>query len=350
MEPEEMRKQMEKSNSELVEILNRRMELSMRMKAMTEDVGDPEAGLIDQIDEKDLGKVRKTYADNILKCVVKETKSLHNKKFDLIGFHGEHGAFSEVAALKFKEDGLTIGHAEYIDIFDGVRSGQLDFGVVPIEHSLSGAADLIGHLLYKNNLKVIAEVRIPVNFCLMTLPDTDYREIKVVYSHRQAIAQCRDFLKRNHLVAKPYYDAAGAGMMLSKDRPAATAVIASELCARFYDLNIIKKNIKDRKQNYSRFLVLSKKESKNGGGKCSVIFSMEQKAGTLTNVLKLFSGADINLARIDSLAIMDEPGQYAFMLDFHGSDRDDNVKRVLVKVKKETTMYKFLGCYKEDNH
>ena len=133
--------------------------------------------------------------------------------------------------------------------------------------------------------------------------------------------------------------------MLAEDRPKASAAIASNLAAGLYDLEIIKEDIADLDRNMTRFLVLSKEESREGGDKCSAVFSTEHKAGTLFRVLEVFANKEINLTRIES--VPDTPGSYVFFLDFMGSCKDDNIVKALKAVEGITVNFRLLGCYKE---
>ena len=126
------------------------------------------------------------------------------------------------------------------------------------------------------------------------------------------------------------------------------AVIASKLCAEIYNLEVIKENIQDFQSNYTRFLILAKKENKQPSDKHSIIFSTAHKAGCLFAVLKIFADAGINLTRIESLPSRDDPGNYVFFLDFQGNDIQGNVEKILEEVKQKTMMLKYLGCYTEE--
>jgi prephenate dehydratase/chorismate mutase/prephenate dehydratase len=184
---------------------------------------------------------------------------------------------------------------------------------------------------------------------LLTLPGVDYKDIKAVYSHPQAISQCRSFIERNKLEGRPYYDTAGAAKMLGSSIPANSAVIASLRCAQLYGLEIIKEGIEDHKENYTRFVVISKKENAPTVkllNKTSIIFSLPDRAGTLFEVLKLFSEADMNLTRIESMPRRDLPGSYYFFLDFIGNSYDKKTVNILAEIEKVSTKYNFLGCYK----
>jgi prephenate dehydratase/chorismate mutase/prephenate dehydratase len=170
----------------------------------------------------------------------------------------------------------------------------------------------------------------------------------VVYSHPQALSQCRTFLNRHQLEARPFYDTAGAAKMLSKEKPKMAAAIANHLCAELYNLEVIKENVQDHKENFTRFLVLAKEEQINSTNKCSLIFSTPHKAGALFEVLKIFADARINLTRIESLPYREDPGNSIFFLDFQSDSIHDNIKKILGKVKEKTVMLKYLGCYKEE--
>ena len=133
--------------------------------------------------------------------------------------------------------------------------------------------------------------------------------------------------------------------MLAERRPKASAAIASSLAADLYDLEVIKEAIEDLNRNMTRFLVLSKEENREEGDKCSIIFATEHKAGTLFRVLEVFAKENINLTRIES--VPNEPGNYAFFLDFMGSSKEERVLEALKEVEKITADFRLLGCYKE---
>jgi prephenate dehydratase/chorismate mutase/prephenate dehydratase len=133
--------------------------------------------------------------------------------------------------------------------------------------------------------------------------------------------------------------------MLMETRPKASAAIASKLAAGLYNLEILKENVEDLDRNLTRFIVLSRQNNPEDGDKCSIIFSTEHKAGTLFRVLEVFAKNNINLTRIES--IPDEPGNYAFFLDFVGSNKDKNIIEALDEVKEITRSIRLMGCYKE---
>jgi prephenate dehydratase len=219
---------------------------------------------------------------------------------------------------------------------------------VPVENSLEGAVTQVNDLLTATTLKVIGEAKVTVSHCLLASEESDYREIRQVYSHPQALAQCRNFLMRNNLEPRPYYDTAGAAKMLARENPRAAAAIASSLSADLYNLEIIKEGIEDGPSNSTRFLLLSREPFANGGDKTSVIFATPHEAGRLFAVLQLFAEAQINLTRIASMPLRSDPDNYCFFLDFEGSEKDEKVAEIMNEMEKHTISLKNLGSYPTD--
>lgn len=349
MSLDEVRRKIDSIDFEIMKLLQERMELAMRTKRMKEGIEDPEReiALIGNLTKHVHGLIRPDFSERLFKEIIAESKWVQKQDLKYIGFQGEHGAFGELAAGGYDDDLLPISCPSFVDVFDGVRNGYLEFGIVPVENSLEGAVTEVSDLLADTELKVVGAVKLPVHHCLLALPDTDYREIKVVYSHPQALAQCRKFIARNKLEAMPFYDTAGAAKFLSSSKPKAAAAIASSLCTKLYNLEVIKENIEDSAHNYTRFFVLSKDKGRSSGDKCSIIFSVRHEAGALFKVLRLFADVDINLTRIESRPLRTDPGNYTFLMDFLGSESDGKVEDALEKVKGATQTFRLLGFYKE---
>jgi len=347
MKPEGILSKIDKIDRELLVLLQERMGMALRLRKYPEPDGElnQEKDTLERMERLNLDLVKRSFSRQLLKTIVEESKRLQNEDRRLVAFQGEHGAYGEVASRSLVPAGAYIPCLEFIDVFRGVEAGDFDLGVVPVENSLEGAVTQVNDLLTTTELKVIGETKVDVNHCLLATDATDYREIRVVYSHPQALAQCRDFLMRNKLEARPYYDTAGAAKMLARENPKAAAAIASALCAELYDLEIIKEGIEDGPSNSTRFLLLSKKPYGQKGDKTSVIFAVAHEAGKLYNVLKLFAEAEINLTRISSMPLRSDPSNYSFFLDFEGSQEDANVAEVLEQMEAMTISLKNLGSY-----
>lgn len=350
MKLDEIRKKIDKIDRELLVLLQERMGLALRSKKFKETVTDPgrEEEVMARVDRMNLDLVERSFTRQLLKTIVQESKRLQEEDRKLVAFQGEHGAYGEVAARRLVGGGAFIPCMEFADVFRGVEEGYLDLGVVPVENSLEGAVTQVNELLTTTTLKVVGEAKVPVNHCLLATEATSYRDIRVVYSHPQALAQCRGFLLRNNLEPRPYYDTAGAAKMLARENPRASAAIASALSGELYDLEIIKECIEDGPANTTRFLLIARNSNTNGGEKTSIIFAVPHKAGRLYEALKLFADAEINLTRISSMPLRSDPGNYSFFLDFEGSEKDEKIADVLKQMEKLTISMKRLGSYPAD--
>jgi prephenate dehydratase/chorismate mutase len=343
-----LRKKIDKIDRRIVELLNQRMELAIRSRNFKHYIsdGDREQQVFENVRKSSRNILKPEFTEKLYKLIIDESKNVQLQRLKLIGFQGEHGAYSEVAALSYNASLIPVSCKEFIEVFDETFTGKIDFGIVPIENSIEGAVTQVNDLLTLTDLKIIGEVNIPVHHCLLALPEAEYRDLKVVYSHPQALAQCRKFILRHGLEPRPFYDTAGAAKMLSENRLEATGIIANRICADLYHLDIIKENIEDHESNSTRFIILSKETAGEPGDKCSIIFSVKHKAGGLFAVLKTFYDKGINLTRIESRPLKNDPGKYVFFMDFEGSEHEDRVANALKKVMKSTTSFKFLGCYK----
>ncbi|MBN2801988.1 MAG: prephenate dehydratase [Deltaproteobacteria bacterium] len=348
MRLEQIRAAINKSDRDLISLLAKRMELAIRTRPFKKDTLDTgrEEAVIKNAKNARFGVLTEDFVEEIIKGIMSESRKLQDKNLTLVAFQGEHGAYSEIACRQLvKDNGAYIPNEKFRDVFEGVEMGAFDVGIVPVENSLEGAVTQVNNLLVKTKLKVIGETVVRIDHCLMAKKGTDPKEIKIVYSHPQALGQCAEFINKNNLEARPYYDTAGAAkMIIDKNRPA--GAIASPLCADFYGLEIIQEHIEDDNSNQTRFLMLSKEPLKEEGNKCSLVFSTTDEAGQLLKVLSIFADNKINLTRIASMPNREDHGNYNFFLDFEGSDRDPAIVKIIEDVKANSQSMNFLGCYK----
>ncbi len=347
MNLEDIRKRLDKIDYQIIKLLDARMELALKSKKFKEKIEDVkrEQEVLQKIRQQSRGLIDPDFCENLYKNIISESKKLQSMDYKLIAFQGEHGAYSEVAARIWDETLVPIPCPDFTEIFEEVESGVYDYGIIPVENNTGGVVTQVNQLILNTNLYVVGAVELQIHHCLLAAPGTDYRELHAVYSHTQALEQCRQFIARNKLQPIPYYDTAGAARMLAEEEPTSSAAIASKLSAELYNLEIIKENIEDFDQNITRFLIFSKEESPEEGDKCSIIFSTAHKAGTLFRVLEVFAKRNINLTRIESTP--NQKGSFAFFLDLVGSKNDQNVIDALEEVKKLTTDFRLLGCYRE---
>lgn len=265
-----------------------------------------------------------------------------------IAFQGELGAYSEMAVYSFFGQEVEVKPCKSFDeVFENVKKGNVDYGVVPIENSIEGSVNRTYDLFLEYDLKVRGEIIIRISHCLIANKGTKIEQIKAVYSHPQALAQCRKFLEQNKLKAISNFDTAGSVKMIKEEKMTDAAAIASERAAQIYDMTILAREIEDVKNNSTRFFVLDKKDAPyTGEDKTSIIFAAKSIPGALHKVLKEFADRDINLTKIESRPTKQTPWEYHFYLDFEGHITEQKCQKALKNIEDKTIFIKILGSYK----
>jgi prephenate dehydratase len=266
-----------------------------------------------------------------------------------VAFQGERGAFSEIASKKFFTGNITtLPSFSFEDVFIKVKKGSAGFGVIPIENSLYGSVFESYDLLLKYSLTIIGELNLQINHHLLASNNYKLNQIKKVYSHPQALGQCSEFLKKlKNAKLVPTYDTAGSALISLKDKSVANAAIASSEAAGIYNLKILKSNIQNNRENFTRFLVISK--SKNYKHvvkpKTSICFELKSMPGALFKALSVFALREIDLLKIESRPIPHKPFQYIFYTDLLGSLEDEKVKKAINHLSEISISIKKFGTY-----
>lgn len=272
-----------------------------------------------------------------------------------VAFQGERGAYGEMATLQYFPDVKLLPLKSFQDVFDAAETGKVEYIVVPVENSIEGSINEIYDLLLQTKMNVVGEIYQRVRHCLIANRGT--KMIRYVHSHPQALAQCRAYLQNKGLKPMPTYDTAGAAKMIKENKMVDSAAIASKRAAELYDMEILDEGIEDRKNNYTRFFVLSPKKKKSGksdphdiGGynhKTSIIFSVRHVPGALFGILGEFAIRKINLTKIESRPTKETPWEYNFYVDFEGHLQNKAVHEALLSIKPKTSYIKILGSYKK---
>lgn len=269
-----------------------------------------------------------------------------------VTFQGERGAYSEMATLQYFPNAKVMPKKSFQDVFDSIETCEANYAVVPIENSIEGSINETYDLLLQTKTTVTGEIYQRVRHCLIVNKGTTLDELEAVYSHPQAIAQCRNYLQLKRLDSVLTYDTAGAVKMIKERKIMNAAAIASRRAAEIYDMDVLEEGIEDRKNNFTRFLVLSKIKTKTkteptGHDRTSIIFSVKHLPGALVGILKEFSSREINLTRIESRPTKETPWEYNFYVDFEGHCDDETIKKALQSIKNKTAFFKILGSYKK---
>lgn len=263
-----------------------------------------------------------------------------------VAIYGELGSYTEQAAIHYFGRGAKLTPCRYIsEVFESVEHGT-DYGIVPIENSIEGAVTATYDQLIGLRLNIVGETIIRINHCLIARKGVSLRDVRKVYSHQQALGQCKEYLQKLKIEAIPYYDTAGSVKMLGEQGFGDSAAIASERAAQMYGMKILSKDIETNKHNYTRFLVVSKKASASRGNKTSIVFTAKNKPGSLYDALSAFAKNNVDLTYIQSRPVIGRPWIYNFYVDFKGDAHDEKIKDTLSQLRKAAKFVKILGSYK----
>ena len=262
-----------------------------------------------------------------------------------VSFQGERGAYSEAAARSFfTEEVETIPLSTFKEVLESTISNKTDFSVLPVENSLEGSVGESYDLLYSTSLNAMGEIYHRIEHCL--IGNGKLEEIDTVYSHPQALGQCRDFIQNYNMKTVPTYDTAGSVKIIKEINKTNVACIASKTASEIYKMPIISEKIANNLNNYTRFLVLSQKTSKEtGNDKTSIIFSIKHEPGTLFRIIENFHNYNINLTKIESRPTKSTTWEYNFYVDFEGHAKNPQISKMLEKIKNETLFMKTLCSY-----
>jgi len=265
-----------------------------------------------------------------------------------VGFYGVTGSFSEQALKEyFGEKVDTKAISEFEDIFLELKYGKINYGVIPIENSSTGAISEVYDLLNKYNFYITGEKYLKISQNLMGIKGSTLDNIKEVYSHPQGIEQSMEFLKGyKQWKLIPYKSTAKSAELVKERQDKTLVAIASAKAAEIYDLEILQRNVNSNATNMTRFVVIGKEiESNAQSNKTSLVLSTTHKAGSLYHVLKHFAENNINLLKIESRPIKDKPWEYFFYIDFQGNTNDDKITSAIKLIKKNSHYFKILGNY-----
>ena len=262
-----------------------------------------------------------------------------------VSFQGERGAYSEAAARSFFNEQIeTIPQTTFVEVLESASSDKTQYAVLPVENSLEGSVGESYDLLYSTSLNATGEIYHRIEHCLIGTGNID--EIDTVYSHPQALGQCRKFIEEHHMKTIPAYDTAGSVKMVKEINKKNCACIASKDAAEIYEMPIILDNIANNLNNYTRFLILSKENnSETGNDKTSIIFSIKHEPGSLYRIIENFNKNNVNLTKIESRPTKSNTWEYNFYVDFEGHQNNSKILEMLKKIKQETLFMKILGSY-----
>ena len=273
-----------------------------------------------------------------------------------IAFQGELGAFSQQAIRQLLGPRAEPApYQRFDEVFAALKGQKVAAAVLPIENTLHGSVHENYDLLLRYDFEITAETSVRIVHNLIAPPGVPFERIRKVYSHPVALNQCLDFFRHHKRIDRvTFYDTAGSVKMIMKDRPPDAAAIASELAAKIYGGRILRREIEDDRQNFTRFFLLepagSKPRTLRGGAKnpwkTSLVFSTKNIPGALFRALSALALRDLNLVKIESRPLRGKPWEYLFYLDLLGRSNDPVVQKALGHLEELADFLRVLGTYR----
>lgn len=267
----------------------------------------------------------------------------------VVAYQGEPGAYSEAAAQRYAPDATLRPCPSFEDVFRAVESGMAAFGVLPIENSIGGTIHRNYDLLLEHSLRIVGDLELKVVHSLIALPGTTIDQVRQIYSHPQALAQCDRYLRSlPGIEVVATYDTAGSAKLIKDRQLAGAAAIASERAAAVFGLQVLESGIQDFADNITRFLVVAPQPidaSSISTNKTTVVFTLSNEPGALFKALSVFALRGIDLTKLESRPIPGRPWEYLFYVDLAVGAQDARCARALAHLGEFAPMLRNLGSY-----
>jgi prephenate dehydratase len=264
-----------------------------------------------------------------------------------LAYQGEPGAFSEAASRQVEETAEMVPCKSFEDVFAAVSGGGADYGVLPIENSIGGSIHRNFDLLLEHDLPIVGEVEVPVVHHLLALPGRTLADIRRIYSHPQAIAQCDRFLRTlSDVEITATYDTAGSAKLIADQALGDAAAIASARAGEVFGLEAVRSSIQDFDTNTTRFIVIGRKPlSPAPPDKTSIVFTLANEPGALFKALAAIALRGIDLTKLESRPIPARKWEYLFYVDLAAARDDEACARALAHLAEFAPMVRVLGSY-----
>lgn len=268
-------------------------------------------------------------------------------------FQGVEGAYSYAAMRTYFGDSIQSFHVKtWKDAVDAVQKGEADYAVLPIENSTAGIVADIYDLLMEYDLYIAGEQIIRCQHALLGVKGASLEDIRTVYSHPQALSQCKRFLQEHPLWKQvPWENTAGSAKKICEDKDKSQAAIASLEAARFYNLDVLKEQVYYNSANCTRFIIVGNQPVfQKDAGKISICFELPHETGSLYKMLSHIIYNGLNMTKIESRPIPGKNWQYRFFVDFEGNLTQPEVKNALLGIRQEADLLKILGNYQQEGY
>jgi len=378
MDIQDLNRQMDSIDAELVNLYCRRMDTARAIGAVKRENGLPladsegERNLLNRVSvlagpEKEHG-VRALYhllADHsrlyqlmdgrpqsalgqLVLSTLENTPPLFPEKA-AVACQGVEGAYSQQACEKMIRYPSITYFRTFEDVFDAIESGACRYGILPIENSLAGSVNSVYGQMHRHNFYIIRSTRLKIDHTLLALPGTKIEDVRDIYSHEQAIHQCSACLARHsEWHVNVCSNTAAAARMIRESGRTDAAAISSVRCASLYGLNILASDIQDNSNNHTRFICISKEpEIYPGADHTSLMLVLPDRPGALYQLLSRFNALGINLTKLESRPIPGKDFEFMFYFDLDVSVYSPVFARLLEELDVTLQQFSWLGSYSE---
>ena len=351
MNLDDIRRQIDTIDQELLGLLNRRADLVHEVGVVKKRDGlqiyapEREEALLRRLISMNEGRLSETSIRAIYREIMSAALALED---DLkIAYLGPEGTWTHQAAVK--KFGHSVSYSpqpNFADVFDQVTRRKADYGVVPIENSTEGAVSHTLDLFVDSPLHICSQILLRIENCLMAaIPRS---EIRTLYSHPQVFGQCRSWIHKNFPNADlvEVSSTTKAAQIAQEQAKQGAAALGGPLAAEIYGLDLLETNIQDRATNTPRFLVIGEKTCPpTGHDRTSILFAIHDRPGSLVKALQAFDNFHINLSKIESRPSKRKDWEYVFYVDLAGHCEDPQVAEALAELHQHCSMIKLLGSY-----
>lgn len=378
MELKDYRKQLDELDAELLALFNRRMEIAGDIALWKQENG---MRVLDLRREKEKLKAldaqcpeeTREYAASLFSLIMELSRSRQNRMLHpespetvaiekalretpqlfpesaTVACQGVEGAYSGIACEKLFVRPSTFYFSSFDAVFAAIEKGLCRYGVIPVENSTAGTVNAVYDLMRKHDFRIVRSVRVKVDHNLLVKPGTKLEDIREIYSHPQAIAQCAAFLQSLPKVKViPCENTALAAKMAAESGEPGIAALSSRACSRLYGLDILQSDVQDSGNNYTRFICISRNlEIYPGANRTSVMMVLPHEPGSLYRLLSRFNALGINLTKLESRPMPERSFEFMFYFDFDTSVYSPRFVQLMGELGELTDEYEYLGSYSE---
>lgn len=376
MDLTEAREKIDRIDDQITDLYGKRMEISREIGIIKDkenknvDAPEREKAIINRLAAK-FPDDRKVYVKQLYNTIFYTSKAYQNRFVHLsspsseairaalnkqsaapvsatVACQGVRGAYSGIAAEKLFELSDITYFKSFEGVFQAVDKGFCSYGVLPIENSTTGSILQVYDLMQKYRFSIVSSVRVQAKHALVAKKGARIENIKTVVSHEQGILQCAEFIKSLKAESRIMENTAVAARFVADGNDDTVAAICSPECAAIYGLSILKTNVQDEGNNYTRFICISKNlEIYKGANKISVMVNTAHTPGSLNRVLNRFAALNLNLTKLESRPIRNSDFEFLFYFDFEADIADPSVQNLIADLENGTDQFVFLGSYKE---